>query len=34
MIFTTYIIHQTSLQHSKKEIEIGKMCSTHGGDAK
>jgi len=34
MIFTIYIILQTSLQHSKKEIEMGKTCCTHGGDVK
>jgi hypothetical protein len=34
MILAIYIIHQTSLQHSKKETEMGKMCSMHGGDVK
>ena len=31
MRFTIYIIHQTSLQHSKKETEMGKTRSMDGG---
>jgi len=34
MIFAIYIIHQTPLQQSKKETEMGKTRSMHGGYAK